>query len=210
MNKKRTVLRAIGALLIFSVVSGCTTPVVTTTSPESPVPTYYVTYTAENDLFSISYPGGGWGAEPDMLAENEAAIKTFIADRAQGKQLEQPTLLFVGGLPPSYIPTIIVLTEPVTENIINHEALVAAKLESFKAAGTNFKEIVRMDTTIDGRQATVIEYSATLGGTPRHDVVAFLMDNGIVWSVTAAALQQNYKQYLNDQYLIARSLRIKG
>jgi hypothetical protein len=41
-------------------------------------------------------------------------------------------------------------------------------------------------------------------------VVAFFMEDGVVWSVTAAALQQNYKQYLNDQYLIARSLRINN
>jgi hypothetical protein len=142
-----------------------------------------------------------------MLAENEAAIKTFIAGQAQGEQPAQPTILFVGGLPPSYIPTIIVLVEPLAESI-SHETLVAAKIESFQAAGTSFRQVQRLDTTIDGRQTTVIEYIANLGGTPRHDVVAFFMEDGVVWSVTAAALQQNYKQYLNDQYLIARSLRI--
>jgi hypothetical protein len=205
---KKILVRVLPVLLALAIIPGCTTAIITTTSLESPIPTYYTNYTAENGLFSISYPAAGWGPEPEMLAEDEAAIKTFIADRTQRKPLEQPVILFVGGLPEAFVPTIIVLAEPLTENVAEHEALVAAKIESFKSAGTNFKEVQRMDTTMGGKQATIIEYSATLGSTARHDVVAFFADSGVVWSVTVAALQSNYKQYLKDQYLIVRSLRV--
>ena len=211
MTRMRFLARAVCPLLILTLFTGCSTPpAITTTSPEAPVPTHYVTYTAEDSVFSISYPPGGWGPEQDMLAESESAIKALIASRAANKPLEQASLLFVGGLPPSYLPTIIVLVEPLTGGITTHEQLVMAKIQSFKAAGANFKELVRTDTIIDGRQATIIEYSATLGGTPRHDVVSFFIDGGEIWSVTSAALQQNYQQYKDDLYHIARSLKVKG
>jgi hypothetical protein len=211
MTRTQFLTRAACPFLILALLAGCSTPpAITTTSPESAVPSYYVTYTAEDNLFSVSYPPGGWGPEQDMLAESEAAVKALIASRNENKLLEQASLLFVGGLPPSYLPTIIVLAEPLLGGITTQEQLVTAKMESFKAAGSNFKELVRTDTTIDGRQATIIEYSAILGGTSRHDVVSFFIDGNEIWSVTAAALQQNYQQYKDDLYHIARSLKVKG
>ena len=138
------------------------------------------------------------------------AIKTFLANKASNTPLDVPTILFVGGIPPSFVPTIIVLAEPLRADITNQEELVAAKIESFRQAGSNFKEIAHTDTTLGGREATLIEYQAILGGAARQDVAAFFIADGVIWSVTCASARQNFPQYKNDLYLIARSLRVQS
>ena len=198
------------AIAVSLLLGSCSAPSpVTTTSPESPIPSEYIAYTAESNLFSVSYPPD-WGLEQDMLSQVETNIKGIIAKRDAGETPDQATIIFVGGLPPSYIPAAVGLVEPLPPGITDQEQLVAAKVDSFKASSSNYHEIKRTDTTMGGNQATVIEYQATLGGTDRHDVVSFFIAQGMVWSVTCASVQSEFSSYQDIFYDVSRSLRVPG
>jgi hypothetical protein len=195
---------------VYLLLSGCSSPQpVTTTSFESPIPSEYISFTAEGNLFSISYPPD-WGVEQEMLSQAETNIKNVIAKRDAGQALDEATIIFVGGLPPSYVPAAVGLVEPLPPGISSQEQLVAAKVDSFRASSSDYREIKRTDTTMGGIQATVMEYRATLGGTDRHDVVSFFIADGMVWSITCASVQSEFASYQDIFYSVARSLRVPG
>jgi hypothetical protein len=197
----------IGFTLTAILVSGGCSGASVATEAEAPIPQDYATYTAEEGVFSVSYPPE-WQPMQEMLADLEAAAKEYIASQVSGVPVEQASLLFVGGLPPNYMPSIAVVVEPLPESILTHQQLVEAEINSLKAAAPDYKEIARLSTYMGGTQATLLEYKATFSEVAVHNVAAFIMKDGMAWSVTCTALSQDFASYKDELYSVARSLRV--
>ena len=179
------------------------------TSPELPIPIEYNTYSSQNDLFDISYPPD-WQPMQDALADLEAAAKAYLNSQTSGLPIEQASILFVGGLPPGYTPSVVVVVEPLPSGISTLEQLVSAQIKGLKMVATGFKETARTGTRMGGIEATLLEYEASLDGTAVRNVVAILKKGDAAWSVTCTCAPESFATYKDDLYAVARSLRIRG
>ena len=203
---------ALVALLPLVLVSACASPetvITPVTIVETPVLNHYVIYNSTDDLFSIAYPPE-WELEPSAIATNEDAIAALLSVLATGELPTEASYLFTGGLPPNYLPVIIIMAEPLPATITTHAELVDIKVSSIKAAAPDFKEFARIETTMGGRKATLIDYQITLGGMVRHDVSAFFVADGLVWTATCVSSRQDFETYKDDMYQVALSLRVPG
>ena len=209
MNRLHHQARLIGLTLMLMLLAFGCTATENKTSPELPIPVEYATYSSQNGLFSISYPPD-WLPAQDMLADLEAAAKAYLNSQTSGLPIEQASILFVGGLPPGYVPSVVVVVEPLPSGISTLEQLVSAQIKGLKMVATGFEEKARTGTRMGGIEATLLEYEASLDGTAVRNVVAILKKGNAAWSVTCSGQPEGFAAYKDDLYNTARSLRIQG
>jgi hypothetical protein len=203
----------LSALCLFSVLSGCgfSGNLSTTTIAEPNIPSNYTTYTDEQGLFSISYPND-WEPMLSIMEEAMNNIKDIINSSNKDIPIEKATMIFVAGLlseQDSYLPNVNIMIEPMPLLVRNHNQLIEAEVSGVKSTITDYNEISRTKTTVDGREATIIEWEGTypqIGWT--HPFQLFLLVGRNGWCITCTAPEGEVDKWESDFQSVARSLRI--
>ncbi|MHA2314939.1 MAG: PsbP-related protein [Candidatus Hermodarchaeia archaeon] len=180
------------------------------TQPEPEIPAHFTTYTDELSLFSISYPPE-WEPALELIEGLEQAVKDIISSIESDVPLEELSVIFLAGLPTEigYNPNVNIVVEPLSEPGVTHDEVVAGVIEGNKAVVSDYHEFSRVKTTVDNREATIIEYQGTYPelGTVRYVQMVCLVSK-TAWGVACAALPDEYSEWEDDFDAIVRSLRI--
>lgn len=203
----------LSALCLFSVLSGCgfSGNLSTTTNAEPNIPSNYTTYTDEQGLFSISYPND-WEPMLSIMEEAMNNIKDIINSSNKDIPIEKATMIFVAGLlseQDSYLPNVNIMIEPMPLLVRNHNQLIEAEVSGVKSVITDYHEISRTKTAVDGREATIIKWEGTypqLGWSHAFQLFILVGRNG--WCVSCAAPEGESDKWESDFQSVVRSLRI--
>jgi len=209
-NKKKIAGIIAACIVAIIVIVVITTHPPTPVEPEPATPAYFTTYTDELGLFSISYPPE-WELYLEYMEEIEQFSKDIIDSITSDIPTEETHFLFMAGLPTEigYMPNVNIVVEPLPGIMWTHDEVVTAGIEGIKAVVSDYYEFSRVKTTVDGRTATIIECQFTFAelGT-FHDIFMCCIVNRTVWTVTCAALPDEYSEWEDDFDAIVRSLRI--
>jgi hypothetical protein len=200
----------IGSLVLASI--GCS-PNQSSPTPsfiEPVIPSNFQTYTDETQLFSISYPQD-WEAAPETLGDTNQYVREKIKRIDEGLPVDQFSIIFQAGLPYSedtYYPAFNLVVEPNVWN--SHYEVVKAEISSLQSMCEDYQELSRIETVIGGREATIMEYLATVPETffAGHFLVMCLETNKNVWSMTCITNLEDFDSWRGDFQSIVRSLRI--
>lgn len=210
---KGFVIRA--ALLALAVIPGSITlacgamPATTPLSLE--IPANYTTYTDESNVFSISYPSD-WESALKPLGLEQGA-KQAATDLKAGIPVEKTTFMFFGGRRPSTgsEPNLFVVVEPLPAGTWTLDGAVEAEMEKEKAGWLDLRELPRIKTTVDSREAIILEWQGTDEEVGKlHNVQLYTIADKTVWIVTCMAIAGNFAEWENDFNIIVRSLRISN
>ncbi len=194
-------------LCALGVVNAACTP-----EAEWVMPADFKTYDDPDGLYSISYPSN-WKMNLTLISQVEGVIKDYIKEIDEGVPIEKATLLFLAGIPQGsgYHPNVNIVIEPRPAGVFGMRGLVNAEIAGMKAVAENFTEISRDKLKVDGRDAYIIEYKATLTNMGSlHGVMVLTMTGETVWSVTCSSLEglDDFDAYADQFQSIVRSLRI--
>jgi hypothetical protein len=205
------IFAAAGILLAAGAAACSGDQIITVSTPEPAVPADYITYTSKPGLFSISYPPG-WEVKQSSLLDMEQAAKDYIDDIAANLTLADVSVLFfasreaaTGNL------TLNIVIEPVSPNVLTHDQLVEAELKGIRQVAEDYVQVSRTKTTVDGREATVIDHEYTLPNATRvHLLQMIILVDRVAWIVTCAAPPDEFAGHEPEFQSIVRTLRITG
>jgi hypothetical protein len=188
------------------------TPAIPPVSTESELPVGYNTYTDESQLFSISYPAD-WKMPMSQVPGLEQKARQAINDLKTGVAIEDTSVIFIAGLQTSsgYEPNMNIGVGPAPIGSNTHDQIVESVLGGFKTLSSDFKEVDRIKTTVDGREATVVSWEGSVSGQKSlHFVQMFTVVDKTVWIVTCTVTPEKFSQWENDFNTIVRSLHISN
>lgn len=190
------------------------TPTSNAPPPSFQVPPSFTTYSDETALFSISYPNS-WEKMPDeFLSSVVGQVKDTIYRINSGLPVDKATMLFASGLkiPTGYFPNLNIIVEPVPQSIISLDQAVSASIAGIKLLIKDYQEVSRVNTVINNKSATIIEYKGTLPSatTLSHNILLHIIHGKTLWSVTCSATDSIFSQWSSDFNNIVRSLVIKN
>ncbi|MCJ7744039.1 MAG: hypothetical protein MUO99_05715 [Dehalococcoidales bacterium] len=150
-----TCLLSILVLASLLVVSGCAEK---EAQPEPQIPPHYTTFTDEAGLFSISFPPD-WEPALSQIPDLEEAVKDVITSIDSGAPVEKVRAIFLAGLPieTGYVPNVSIAVESLPGVIWTHDRAVEAEIRGIKQIVQDYHEFSRLKTTVDGREATIID-----------------------------------------------------
>lgn len=214
-----TLLLVLGSALALTIASGCkkesastsqtslpsTDSNVQTAEPTEPTLT---AYSDEQRLFSLSYPSD-WRISPNIGAV-EARVKETMQKLMSGQDVESFSLLFAVGRPADVglnpNVTIGVQTLPV---VLTVDQAAEGSVQGIKQVDPGYKEISRTRTSIDGKDAVIIELEAALPGTQRyHFLQLYIVNEKTVWVVQCITTIDEFPTYRNMLDKVLRSFRI--
>lgn len=185
-----------------------TQTITVTLSAESTIPSQFSTFTSEG-LFSISYPPD-WEPVQSVVEELETWAKELLLDIDAGLPVDQVTAIFIAGLPyfSGWSPNINITIQSLTGQTINLDMMVDAAVEGVRVYIDDFKEYSRINTTVDGRDAIIIEWEGTIPTLPKTRVLQMhtIIDK-IDWIVTCTPPSGEFGEWEEVFYNILNSFR---
>ncbi len=215
MSKKKIAVIIVACIVgvIVGVVIDTSTPTPEPTPYEpgvTTIPTHFTNYTDELGLFSISYPPE-WELALEYIEELEQFTKDILDSIGSDLPLGESSLIFAAGLPTTtgFDPNVTIAVDPLPEATWTHDEMVAAEIEGLKAIASDYHEFSRVKTTVDNREATIIDWQGTIPGLHTNRYVQMnLRVSRTYWCVTCTTLPDGYSTWEDDLYAIVRSLRI--
>jgi hypothetical protein len=212
MNKKY-IIWGLSVACILNLLTGCV-PTITTTTPfvEPEIPENYTTYTDEQGLFSISYPND-WEPFLSLLEDAFQSVKDVIESINEDIPIENVTYLFISGIMDksgsSILPNVNIVVEPLPSEIRNLNQMVEASTRTIKEVISDYHEISRTKTTINGMEAVIIEWEGTYPEFGQaHPFQMYELVGRNAWCVTCTASPSEFDVWKSDFQSIVRSLRI--
>ena len=102
-----------------------------------------------------------------------------------------------------------ILVESIPGFTGGHHEAVEMEVRGIKHMCQAYHEFSRIDETIDGRMATIIEYEATFPNVGKNHVLQmFTVVGKTVWIVSCTPEPEKFDDIEDDFYAIVRSLRI--
>jgi hypothetical protein len=190
-----------------------TPPPATDETPPAPTETVitdnYTTYTDEAQFFSISYPSD-WVTTFSLIPGLEQNSKDAVNKLKSGVPLEQSTMIFLGGrrTETALEPNMNISVEPVTSGTATYAEIIEVEVQGVRNAFLDFQELSRVETTVDGREATILDWEGTLKEQKLHFLQMITVIDNTVWIVTCISLATDFTEWQNDFNTIVRSLRI--
>ena len=181
-------------------------------NPDTTIPTDFVTYTNEG-VFSVSYPAG-WKEDFEIIEQSETLVEEWLSDDFEDQQLDEVAILFMAGNPVEggLLPNVVVVMEPIPENIATIDELIESQVKGLRQVANDYDEQSRVKTTIDGRDAGIVEYMADFFGNDMisHNLVMATIVDDISWSITCTSFvgQGEFRDYEKEFYSILRSFRL--
>ncbi len=177
---------------------------------EPAIPADFKTYTDDAQLFSISYPAD-WEADIASMADVERKAKESLQSKVKFST-EIPIMIFFAGKRTGLgnNPSVNILVEPSSQAIMTHEQWIEAEMQGAKEVFPDFKEFSRVKTTVDGREATIVDWEGTLEGHFKTRCLQmFLQADETPWVVTCGITPpSDFVKWKNDFDAIVRSLRV--
>lgn len=180
-------------------------------NPETTIPDHFVTHVSD-DLFSISYPSD-WEVDTSFIKQAKTFAEQWTETNNMDIPVEHVNILLIAGKPfsPGYHPNVTIVSEPLVEDIETMEDLAKAEAQSIEAVCDEYEELSRVKTTINGKEATIIEYEGVLPGIgPIHNLSMFTIDGDTIGGAccTLSTSLADFSDYEDDFYSIIRSFRI--
>jgi hypothetical protein len=176
---------------------------------EVQIPSGYTTYKDESQLFSISYPSD-WEPALSILETAEQMAKDWVDKLNKGIPIEKAQLIFLAGLPSKtgYQPNVNIVIEPIPTGVSTLDQLAEAEVRGIKLYVNDYREISRVKTSVDGREAVILRWQGTINNMNMDEFQLILVENKVGWVVTCATLQGEYTKWEKDFETIVRSFRI--
>ena len=198
------------AVIIACIIASIVIVVLVTHPPtsmgsEPPIPAYFTTYIDELGLFSISYP-----PEFELVSEliDEQAAQNIISSINSGLTIKEAYIVFAAGL---IMPcSVMVAVGPLCAKISTHDQMVKAEIGWKEDLAPGYQELSRVKTTVDGRPATIVEYTMNFFGpdSTLHCVSMLCMVDRNLWAVSCSTLPDEYSNWEDVFDAVVRSLRI--
>ena len=205
-------LRAV-AVVVAILFAGCVGASPSAVAPaetplEPQIPSHYTTYTDEADLFSISYPPD-WEPALFFIEDLDKATEELLTSTEEDLPLERSRTLFIVGLPieTGYLPNVNVLVESLPGIVCTHDQVVEAEIQGVKDVVEDSHEFSRVNTTIGGREATIVDWKGTIP-LGLHRLQAIILVGKVAWVVTCTPPAGDFSKWESDFHAIVRSLRI--
>ena len=180
----------------------------TLTEPEIPV--HFSTYTDENALFSISYPPD-WEPALSIMEEVMEYAKDAIRSIEEDLPVEKSSLIFIAGLPieTGYMPNVNIVLGPLPLVVSTNDEFVEAQIRGIKSLVEDYHEFSRIKTTVDGREATILECEGSYPELRKgHFLQMFIVQGKNGWVVTCTPPSGEFNKWEEDFNSIVRSLPI--
>ena len=182
-------------------------------APSPEIPANYTTYTDDTNFFSISYPSD-WEPALSLIADIEKEVKEVINDIKSGLPLEKVTVIFLAGQPMAggiYNPNVNIAVEPILEGVSTLDQMVEAEVRGAKTIIQDYREYSRVKTTINGREATILDYEGTLPGIAKRRMLQMMTLVGeTIWVVSCSSTYEDFATWEKDFHTIVRSLQISN
>jgi len=177
---------------------------------ESEERTHYSTYTDDSNYFSISYPPD-WKIMPTLI-DNEPILVIDIIDNINKGTFQEEVYRVFKTYPPqdSEHPSGCFVT------IHNHSRKyytlnewVESSIQGTRLLYEDFQLYSQIDTSINGLEATIIDWEATL---PKYGKARTLQmytyPNKIPWAITCTSLAEDYETWENYYINIINSFKV--
>ena len=177
---------------------------------EPEIPTHFSTYTDEMALFRISYPPD-WETALSIIEEAREYTEEVIRNIDEDLPVEKVSYLFFAGLPieTGYMPNVGIAIEPLPLGVNTNDEYVEAGIQVIKSVIQDYRKFTQIKTTIDGREATIIEAEGTFPGLPKtHTLQMFTIQGKNGWVVSCTSSIGEFSKWEDDFNAIVRSLRI--
>jgi len=194
------------SLLILSCSSPTRTPA-QTTEPE--IPAHFSTYTSEG-LYSISYPPD-WTPALSIMETLWEDVKEWMESVDPEVDLEEIQLLFCGGVPywGGYYPNVSIGIMPRSTGYWSLDEIVESEYLYDMVNTPGYREISRVRTVVDGREAIIIDCEDNEPGFGRWRYLQLVtVQDDFVWMVTCSCEYQDFNDYADTFESVVRSLRI--
>ena len=177
---------------------------------EPAIPNHFITYTDEAGLFSISYPQD-WELGLSRLEFREQSAKDIIKAIDSDAPVERASAIFLAGLPigTGSSPNVNIVVESLPGGMWTMDEVAEAFVTSNKNYIPDYYEFSRVKTTIDGREAIIVDYEGTYTGLIKcHYLLMVTLVGKTEWVVTCGALPGEFSKWQDNLNAIVRSLRI--
>ena len=130
---------------------------------ELEIPLNYTTFSDEAGLFSISYPAD-WEPALSKIPDAAAAVQDVITSIDSDIPMENTRVIFLAGLPieAGYAPDVKIVVESMPGVVWTHDKVVEAKITKIKQIFPDYDELSQVKTTVDGREATILDFRTKL------------------------------------------------
>lgn len=179
-------------------------------SIEPGIPDYYATYTDASGLFTISYPSD-WENVLSQTAELEQNAQEDISRLQSGLPLEASSVIFAAGrlTAAGYEPRLSIAIESMPVGVTTINRMIDAELTGMKKNLSDYQEQSRIYTTIDERQAAILDFEATSKAeSTLHYLQMYMLVNNTAWVVSCTALPDDFADWEEDFDTIVRSILI--
>ena len=195
-------------LVVWLLLLGACAP---TRVSEPAIPVHFNTYTDELGLFSISYPPD-WELALWAIEDLEQFTKELLKSIDQDASLEKHGVIFAAGVPMEtgyYSPNVNMIVTPLTAGGLTLDEEAEAATQYVKDIAKEYHEFSRVKTTVDGKEAVIVEYEADFLGLDRsHHLVMMMFAGRVGWTVTCTTTPDRFGEFEADLHAIVRSLRI--
>ena len=185
---------------------GCSSKAVTAKEPA--IPASYATYNDAMGLFSISYPPD-WKITTSLQPEIEQSVMSAVKSAADSA--EHKSYLLLRAVAPdqsSYLPSLAVSVESLSPSVSTHDQRVEAQVNHLVQTLSEYREISRVETTVGGKQASVIEWEGVITQTKFHVLWTLVLVGRNAWVVSCDFALEESSRWEGDFQAMARSLRI--
>jgi hypothetical protein len=177
----------------------------------SEIADYNTTYTDESGLFSISYPSD-WETTPPQITEIGKNAEEAINRLQSGLSVQEFSLIFIAGQPTAtgYEPAMNIALDLVPTGISPLDQIVESYIQMKIGNYPDLQELSRIKTTVNGREAIILEMEATsyLKQCTLYFLQLFMLTDKAIWVVTCSSTSANPMKCQYDFNTIVRSLRI--
>jgi hypothetical protein len=188
-----------------------TSPQPTLTAPQ--VPVNYTTYMDESGLFSISYPAD-WETKPPQTTLYGKNAKETVSGLKSGLPVEDFSVIFVAEKPPqdSNEPYVNISLEPLPAGVTTLEQVIQSDMLAARTAYKDFTQLSGIKTTVDGKEAAIIEWEGTIPAE-QYNLYCFqlyMLTDKAIWVVTCGSSHENSTPWRDDFNTIVRTIRISN
>ena len=173
-------------------------------------PSHFTTYTDEGGIFSISYPQD-WEAPLWMLEDITESTVAVLESIQSGLPLEEVSILFFAGLPMAdgWDPNVTVVVEPVPAGTFDLEHAVDASVRGIKLFSPDYNELSRENTSVSGRDATILEFTASMDPTGKGRFrQMFMLQENVIWGLSCTTEPAKFNLYDDTFNNILQSFRL--
>lgn len=181
-----------------------------TQMPGPTIPPSFTTYTDEGDIFSISYPQD-WEAPLWMLEDITESTVALLESIQSGLSLEEVSMLFFAGLPTAdgWDPNVNVVVEPLPAGTFDLDDIVDASVRGIRLLSPDYNELSRENTSVGGREATILEFTASIDPIGKlHSLQMYMVQKNVIWGLTCTTKPAKFNLYEDTFYNILQSFRL--